>query len=164
MKNKVLEISKELQGYTEIGNNAGFESEVFQKQMLSVGWYKGAKWCAFYTELFWLKLGQSIKHFSGSAWQTALNHIDEGYEWSEKPTFGALVVWRNFKDGNPQKSGHIGIVLDFNEVEFISSEGNITIDVKTKKQGVGNRRHSLEPKKWKTKNGLRLMGFVHPKV
>ena len=164
MSNLISQIAKSYIGQHEKPNNGGFLDPKFELEMAGVGFYHGAPWCGYFAKLVWKKAGQDTKLMNGSAWRTALNLQDTGFEWSAKPVVGALVVWRSFKNGKSLSTGHIGVVAEvLNDIDYVTIEGNTTDKGGREGVCVAQRNRKLTMDKFKTAEGLRLMGFVYPK-
>ena len=121
-----------LVGQTEVKGNLGFTDEQFQTMMEAVGWKRGEAWCAYFAELVWKlvnvhtpKINKELdKLFSGSTVQTWKNFLDSDWINSEEAVKGALVIWQKYKNGEPQWSGHAGIVVDTrSEERRVGKEG-----------------------------------------
>lgn len=166
---KIALTANSLVGQTEVKGNLGFHDEQFQKMMESVGWKRGEAWCAYFAELVWKlvnvhdpKINQELGElFSGSTVQTWKNFGRSPW-WkttAKKASIGSVVIWQKYKDGEPQWSGHAGIVTEVGEHKFTSIEGNTN--------DKGGREGYIVAKKSRiynvlTNNGLRVLGFIHP--
>jgi hypothetical protein len=170
IKKKIVKTAKGFLGQEEIRGNLGFKDEQFQKMMEAVGWQKNQAWCAYFVELVWKlcyaqnqQLVQYLnKKFSASAVQTWKNFQDTQFETNKIPDFGALVVWQRYKKGKSTWQGHIGIVSQLHEEQnsFKSIEGNTNDDGSREGYEVAEKKRTLN---FENKNGLRLLGFIHPK-
>lgn len=158
----VVEIAKSYIGKTEKPNNAGFNDRIFEQKMEDVGFQKGHAWCCYFAELCFKEANQGRWFgleglFSASTVQTFKNFKDAGYDISDKPLKGALVIWQNQKNGKPQWSGHAGIVVEvIDDTTFKSVEGNTD-------NGGGREGFivALKTRKVKkVKNGLQVLGFI----
>lgn len=160
--NKVFELCNRFNGVKEIGVNEAFSNKEFEDLLLSVGWYRGAPWCSFTMRAIFKAAGAEYKYISGSAWRTALNGSLRGYEWTSVPKPGALIIWRNFKNGKPQASGHIGLIESVLVGRVVTFEGNSDTKDLDKIQEFGKHERSVTGNVWRVENGLRLMGFLYP--
>lgn len=157
----IVDVAKKYIGQREKKSNAGFLDPDFEKEMVNIGWYKGASWCAYFTKLVWSKGNQLHKYMSGGAVATykALD-LSKEYNITATPERGALVIWRNYKDGIKQNTGHSGIVTSLNaDGTFNTIEGNTSTMGGREGILVDERVRKYE---WTKKNGLRLLGFVNP--
>jgi hypothetical protein len=95
----IVAIAKSYAGQEEIRENQGFKDPAFQTKMVSVGWYKGAPWCAFLAKLIWQEafaisdtVGSGLvkKYANGSATQTYQNYAKSAeFHVSKTPIVGA---------------------------------------------------------------------------
>lgn len=170
---EIVEIARKYVGQEEIPGNLGFKEEEFQIKMTSVGWNKGDAWCSYFAELVWKEAYQQWdatlfqrlnKLFTGSAVTTFRNfQKTKDFVFNVKPKQGALVVWQNYKEGNPHWTGHIGIV------EMISGNNSIVHTIEGNTNDDGGREgievaRKNRPVKYDIKqNGLVLLGFIWPK-
>jgi hypothetical protein len=161
--NKISLIAASYVGQKEISGNKGFVNKDFNAKMEGVGFYVGAPWCGFFTQLVWKEAGQDIKLLSSSS-KSVIDKAAKGGNWHAKPVAGAVVVWAMFKNGRRQWQGHLGVVTEVSEngVDYSTIEGNTTDKGGREGIMVAVRNRQLTPDKWKTENGLRLMGFVYP--
>lgn len=166
MNYNIKDVAEKYVGQTEIKGNMGFTNPDFEQRMETVGWRPSYQWCALFTELVWHesfqgddKMLKLIKDkFSASAYKTYLNFDKVGMT-SKKAEVGAVVIWRQFKRGVAQWTGHAGIVTEVHKDHFISIEGNTN--------DVGGREGYIvatKKRKYNTEvyNGLALVGFVNP--
>ena len=164
---KIALTANSLVGQTEVKGNLGFTDAQFQIMMESVGWKRGEAWCAYFAELVWKLVNvhtpninnELDKLFSGSTVQTWKNFLDSPWINSDTPVVGAVAIWQKHKNGEPQWSGHAGIVVELEENKFQSVEGNTN--------DKGGREGYIVAKRGRTynrttNNGLRLLGFIHP--
>jgi hypothetical protein len=163
MKNKIVEIAESYIGQEEKIRNSGFKNGWFEKLMRSVGFYTGAPWCAFFAKLVWKEAGVDHSLISGSVRQTMLRATKEG-NWHTYPVEGAIVVWIAFKNDKPKRTGHVGIYNNVHYSDedrvFTTIEGNTSINGSREGVVVGKIIRIFD---WHNPNGLRLLGFIHPK-
>jgi hypothetical protein len=155
------EIADKYLGQKEITPNWGFLDKIFDAKMRSVGFYNGAPWCMFFCKLVWQEAGLNVKMISGSSKQTMIN-ATKNENWHTTPVVGSIVIFRLFNAGKPTNLGHGAIVTEITEDGYITVDGN-TSD-KNGREGimVAIRKRHLNQDSWRKKNGLRLMGFIHP--
>jgi len=166
LEQRIVSIAQAFVNQTELPGNSGFTDKEFERRMVDVGWVRGQAWCAYFAELVWKKAYEGNdfvtkmldKCFSGSATET-YRRFDTavGFETSQTPVPGALVVWRL---GNGWM-GHAGIVEKIlPSGSFTCIEGNsnnngsregVKVVIKTRRL---NRQY--QP------SGLNLVGFVLP--
>jgi CHAP domain len=158
---KIVEVAKSYLGQEEISGNKGFKDKDFEKRMKDVGFGIGQAWCSYFAELVWKEAGEDVKPFSGSAFKTYLNYEKAGRKGSSKPEVGALVVWRSFVNGQPQWTGHIGVVVEVGKDSFKAIEGNTNDNGSREgiKVALKTRQYN-----WSAEKGLRLIGFINPTI
>jgi hypothetical protein len=164
-RRKSIAIAKAFIGQQELSGNTGFKSAEMQKLMSDVGWRSGDAWCVYFAKLVWFmsapnflkpKIKQAISGSSQQTWHNVNN--DPAFVVSRIPRPGDMVIWQNYKSGNPQWSGHAGIVQKVGINSFQTIEGNTAagemsnegIEVATR-----DRAYNFD-----NNNGLRLKGFV----
>jgi hypothetical protein len=60
LQRKIIATAEKYVGMTEIRGNLGWTSEAFEEKMLETGWKVGQAWCAYFTELVWSEVYDSI--------------------------------------------------------------------------------------------------------
>jgi len=153
-------------GQEEIPPNLGFKNPVFDKQMKSVGFYRGASWCGFFVMLVLFQVYQDAKgiltylkkYASASTHQMWLNFkASKEVITGQVPKIGAVVVWQEGDSGN----GHTGLV------SWVSTDGKTFKSIEGNTNGAGGREgyrvwentHSVGlPHKEK---GLNILGFAY---
>lgn len=160
--NKIVEIAFSHLGEKEIPGNKGWLNKKFEALMKSVSWYFRAPWCAFFCKLVWNEAGQDVSLLSGST-SVMIDKATKAGNWHSLPVAGAIVIWAMFKNGERQKSGHAGIVVSVGAGMFQTIEGNTTDKGGRDGEVVAKRSYDFSPSHWHKNNGLRLMGFIHPK-
>ena len=173
INDEIVSIAREYLGEKELKGNSGFHDEEFERRMDAVGWKLGQAWCAYFSELVWKQaynlwdatlFTRLDKLFSASAVETFKNFSKtKDFIVSNKPIKGALMVWRNYKNGKPHWTGHVGIVelVDHKNKRVVTIEGNSNSDGGREGIEVANQMRSIEIKE--IQNGLVLLGFVWPK-
>lgn len=160
---RIVEIAFSHLGEKEIPGNRGWLNKKFEAMMKSVSWYFRAPWCAFFCKLVWKEAGQDVSLLSGST-SVMIDKATKAGNWHSLPVEGAIVIWATFKNGKRQKSGHAGIVTDVGPSKlFETIEGNTTDKGGREGEVVARRIHSFSKPEWSKWDGLRLMGFIHPK-
>lgn len=184
--NKIVKTAAGYVGQKEIeaGQNQGFESADFEKRMKTAGWYKGGAWCGHFAILVYTESGAEntfyyshkekkvVSYLTGSTVES-MRRAEEAENWHIYPVIGAVAIWRNFKNGKAQGTGHMGIVSAF---EFSCSgrrtglqpptgwvetiDGNTTQAGSREGNAVVTKMRAFD---WTRNNGLRLMGFIHPR-
>jgi hypothetical protein len=158
---KIVDIARTYVGKKEIPQNAGFVDQTLENEMLKCGWQKGFAWCAIIAKLWAKKAYPDNKDldrlFSASAVQTFNNFKRAGYEISEKPVLGSIVIWQRYKDGQRTWQGHAGVVSQvISDKEFKSIEGNSSpIGSREGDRVVENPRVIS-----KKETGLNVLGFI----
>ena len=166
----IIETALSYVGQKEIPNNLGFEDKNFEQEMKSEGWMPRYAWCAISAKLMWKKAYTKYKPeilpeldelFSIAATKTFNNFKKFGWRVDRIAEQGSLIIWQHYEDGKKTWKGHAGIV------KMLSNEFIHTIEGNTNGEGSRNgdqymekiRKYNFEP----VKNGLVLMGFIHPK-
>lgn len=166
LSDKIIEVAKSYLNQEETPNNSGFKNLWFQKVLLSMGWYKGASWCAFTGKAIWYNAFLSIdpvgaklilKYASGSATGTyeAFAKSKE-FHVQQIPVPGALVI---FKEGYGP-SGHEGVVTAVNGNTFKFISGNTSVAGSREGTTVLEKDSALN-KPFNPK-ALNLVGFINP--
>lgn len=159
----VIEIAKKYIGQTEKPGNMGFNDAAFEKKMQAVGFQKKQAWCCYFAELGFKeaipeKAAELDKLFDASTVKTFKNFEAAGYEISQVPVPGALVIWQMYVNGKPQWTGHAGICVSVKlPHDFASIEGN-TND-KGGREGFIVAQHDHKVVR-NIQNGHRPLGFV----
>jgi len=172
---KILKYAMLFNGVKEKGKNEGWEDiyfeeidSTFQALMESVGWKYTEPWCAYFAELIW-KLAyldhplviEVNKLFSGSAVLTWENFKESDFVCSHVPVVGAVVAWRNYKNGKALRSGHLGIVTQVNGKVITTVEGNV--GAKSEREGDEVAMRVKTICFHRKENGLNYLGFIYPK-
>lgn len=171
--NKIVEIAQSYLGQREITGNKGFIDKVFEKKMRGVGFYTGAAWCLFFARLVWKESGQSLTYtdkngkehdlITPSALGT-MRAADAADNWHVEPVVGAIAIFRMFKGGNPLQTGHGCVVTSVGDGIYSTTDGNTTDKGGRDGVLVAIRNRHLNAESWTKDDGLRLMGFVYPKI
>lgn len=152
---KQIEIAKKYIGQKELPGNYFDEKSPLGKIIIEAGHKNGEAWCAYFAEAIFVETLRAL--FSASTVQTFHNFKNAGYEISEVPRVGALVIWQRYKDGKPTWQGHAGIVTKVNsDGSFISIEGNTN----SKGSREGDSVQEKVRQNIRTENGLNILGFV----
>lgn len=137
-KKKVARLSLLFQGIEEVGNNAGFSSDVFEQMMREVGWKNGEAWCSYFSKVVYLyalpKLADDINKWWGGSSQATFDNVKNGKSeefeviTSGRPKKGDIVIWQRI---NSPAQGHVGIVTKAyisSPTKFDAIEGNTNYD------------------------------------
>lgn len=160
---KVEEVANKYIGMKEKPGNMGFIDDWFENRMKSVGFTPGHAWCAYFAELCFRealpdKSAELDKLFSAGTVQTFRNFRDAGYPISNVPRAGNLVIWQTMRGGNPQTTGHAGVVVDVVDQDtFHSIEGNTNDGGSREGYIVAKKLRNVVPN---VKDGLKVMGFI----
>lgn len=156
----VRKVAESYIGQKEIHGNQGFINKDFEKKMRECGFYTGAPWCAFFAKLVWKESGtERYKLIAGSALQTMRNFVkSENIVLTNKPNVGAIAIYRTYKNGKVQTTGHVAIVIDSNDSGFTTIEGNTNASGGREGIEVALKKRSY---KFYEPNGLQLMGFIN---
>ena len=136
-KKKIIRQAKLFKGIEEVGTNAGFDNETFEKMMREVGWRGGDQWCMFFAKNVYVqslpKLAKDFqKNLSGST-QGSFSNIEKGASpyleviKEGSPKVGDIVIWQRKNDSS---KGHAGIVIKVKDKgkKFDAIEGNTNYD------------------------------------
>ena len=165
---KIVLTANSLVGQEEVRGNMGFKDAEFEEMMKAVGWSRTQAWCCYFCELVWkmvylhdIGVNKELSTlFSGSTVQTWKNFLDSDWMQGTVPIKGAIVIWQKYKDGEPQWSGHAGIVTDIiSPAKFESVEGNTNAGGSREGYIVAKKNRILNLTK---ESGLRVLGFIHP--
>ena len=152
---KQIEIASKYLGQKEKKGNDFDEDTPLGKILKAAGHIDGQAWCAYFAVSIFVETLRAF--FSASTVQTFHNFKNAGYEISDIPKVGYLVIWQTYKQGVAQWSGHCGIVTKVvDETTFVSIEGN------TAESG-GREGNSVQEKvrtTTRTENGLNVLGFI----
>ena len=154
--------------------NFGFVNPAFQAEMIEEGWQVGWAWCAIFTKVvakncfpYQDKILNSL--FSPSAVQTYNNFKKAGYQVSMTPAVDTIVIWQQYKNGEPNNigtkekpiyTGHAGIVVSVNPKDpsaFESIEGNTSTPGEREGYVVARHPHRVVAD---VQNGLKVLGFI----
>lgn len=150
-------------GISEIGADAGFSNEEFQKALKELGWSAGMAWCVFYSKYIWSKILPKKKWdvaknlLTGNSQTTWANFEKDksGYfELSSKPKVGSIAIWQ-YPDATWK--GHAGVVTSVDRNTFLAQEGNYAGKV-----SAGVKRQLVFDKVVETE-GFKLLGFINVK-
>lgn len=152
---KQIEIAKKYLGHKEKPGNIFDVKSPLGKILIEAGHQNGEAWCCYFTEAIFVEKLRAL--FSASTVQTFHNFKNAGYEISEVPKVGALVIWQRYKEGKATWQGHAGIVSKVNtDGSFLSIEGNTN--------SAGSREGDSVQEKVRrnirTDNGLNILGFI----
>ena len=177
IQEKIITIANLFKGIKEVGNNEGWEDiffpefkMTFLELMQLTGWKKGEAWCVYAAELIWKLAYTSYdsnmvnvldKLFSANAVQTFYNFVGSNdFIVSRYPSKGSIIIFQKYKNGVETIYGHAGIVKAYEGDVITSIDGN------TNAKGYRNGdtvREVCRLIDWKKENGLRPLGFIHPK-
>ncbi len=165
---RIVEGASHWLGQEEILGNEGFKDADFEQRMIDVGWKRKQAWCAYFCEVVWklafIQVEEVVqeldKLFSASAVQTWRNFQKSPFVVNQIPKPGALAIWQKYKQGTPHWSGHMAITVTENMQRLITIDGNTN--------DAGGREGYIVAKRSRFLNfdndqGLRLLGFVHPR-
>jgi len=159
----VIDVARKYIGQTEKPGNMGFNDAAFEKKMQAVGFQKKQAWCSYFSELCFKEAYPELadhldKLFNASAVQTFKNFEAAGYEISQVPVPGTLVIWQHYVNGKAQWQGHAGVCVSARlPHDFGTVEGNTN-------DGGGREGYIVAARDRKLvrniQNGLRVLGFV----
>lgn len=152
---KQIEVAKKYLGQKEKPGNIFDPKSPLGKIIIEAGQKDGEAWCCYFAEAVFVETLRAL--FSASTVQTFHNFKNAGYEISDVPKVGALVIWQRYKDDKPTWAGHAGIVTKVNpDGSFYSIEGNTN--------SAGSREGDSVQEKIRmnvrVENGLNILGFI----
>lgn len=162
----IVNTAKSYVGQKEKKANSGFVDKDFLKKMKDAGWQEGWPWCSCFCEMVMREVYEKnigfpeklamVKKFITPSAVTTYNNFKAAGLVTDKPTPGALVVWRN---GNGW-TGHIGIVIeaDILKKTFQAVEGNTNDAGGREGEVVAIKTRQLDFTHKKI--GLNLLGFI----
>lgn len=143
-------ISDSFVGIKEKGNNQSFNNKHFERMMLSIGWYRGAPWCAFVLKLIYTlsDIKTTITGFSPSAYNKKHIIYTNGklYEPIKPGDAGTLSYNKFKKDKNRYKGiGHAFIIKEtYGKSAIITLEGNTDSDASREGNGFYRKIRPLQ--------------------
>jgi hypothetical protein len=167
LTNKIIEIAKSYIGQEEIRENVSFKDPIFLTKMQSVGWFKGAPWCAFLAKLVWEEAfkiedtkGYDLvrRYSSGSTIETYHNYkASKEFHASDIPVLGAIVI---YQEGN-STFGHAGIVVEITDNTHVKNlEGNTNTDGSREGYITALKTRLIKPPH--SDYSLNLLGYINP--
>lgn len=150
-----IKLAKSFIGQAEKPGNDFDEDTLLGRLLKDAGHNDGEAWCCYFQEAIFVETLRRL--FSASTVQTFHNFKNAGYEISDTPRVGWLVIWQRYKDGKPTWQGHAGLCSSVNpDNSFTATEGNT--DKKGSRTGgsVQENPHTLE----RVENGLNVLGFI----
>ena len=169
----IINKASSLIGMKEKSGNMGFLDKDFEDNMKDIGFDNGDAWCTLFVELVWKNAYAAYKSymvtlldaiFSESAVKTFSNFkLSKEFKnlVTHTPDPGALVFWQKYNNGLPDWRGHAGIFLQMSGGKMITIEGNTNDGGSRDGDGVYKKSRDLN---YFNDNGLRLLGFVNPKI
>lgn len=163
---KAVRKARRLIGIDETGNNAGFDNAKFEALMKKYGWRKGWAWCMSFVRAMWMEsykhlrndLGYLLSHSTVTTWNNFVKNKSGKFETSQKPTIGAIVIWRKYAGGVATSKGHAGIVEKINNDGTIQTiEGNTNEAGSREGETIARKTRKLD---FTNPNGLRMLGFI----
>lgn len=150
-----IDIAKKYINHKEKPGNNFDDDTPLGKILKEAGHKDGEAWCAYFMEAVFVETLRSL--FSASTVQTFQNFKNAGYEISNVPKVGALVIWQRYKDGKPTWAGHAGLVTKVqSDGVFFTIEGNTNSSGSREGDSVQEKMR----KNVKVENGLNILGFV----
>lgn len=160
---KIIAVALQYVGQREKPGNTFDETTPLGRMLKKAGQKKGESWCCYFAEGVFceaLPFAEEwfIKNFSANCGETYDNFVAAGITpRTSNPKPGDLVIFKYFKDGVEQSSGHAGICIHVPNVScFIDIEGN-TNDEGSRQ---GYEVAKMKRRYGKPNTGLRLKGFL----
>jgi hypothetical protein len=152
---KQIEIAQKYLGHKEKPGNDFDENTALGKILKEAGHKDGEAWCAYFCEAIFVETLRAL--FSASTVQTFHNFKKSGYEISDTPEVGTMVIWQRHKNGLPTWQGHAGIVTCVNpDGSFGTIEGNT--NSASSREGDSVQEKVRQNKR--VENGLNILGFI----
>ena len=156
-------------GQEEIKGNMGFKDPEFEASMREVGFKDTYAWCALFCELVWTEAYEEFapemlpvleKEFSAGTVRS-WRHF-KSLKWTSKtPEPGDIVIWQSYKKGKAQTTGHAAIVMEVKGGYIETIEGNTNDKGGREGYTVAEKTRTID---FTNANGLRMLGFIKPKV
>lgn len=152
---KRIDVAKKYLGQKELPGNVFDAKSPLGKIIIEAGQKDGEAWCCYFMEAVFVETLRAL--FSASTVQTFQNFKNAGYEISDVPKVGALVIWQKYQDGKPTWSGHTGLVTKVqSDGTFFTIEGNTNSTGSREGDSVQEKMRKVV----KTDNGLNVLGFI----
>lgn len=152
---KQIEIARKYIGEKEGHNNSFDENTPLGKILKAAGQIDGEPWCCYFMEAIFVETLRAL--FSASTVTTFHNFKKAGYEISDIPQVGWMVIWQRYKNGEPTWQGHAGMVTKVvDETSFVSIEGNTNSEGSREGNSVQEKVRTTT----RTENGLNVLGFI----
>jgi hypothetical protein len=152
---KQIEIAQKYLGHKEKPGNDFDENTPLGKILKEAGHKDGEAWCQYFIEAVFVETLRAL--FSASTVQTFHNFKKSGYEISDTPEVGTMVIWQRYKNGLPTWQGHAGLVTKVNpDGSFGTIEGNT--DSASSREG--DSVQEKVRKNVRVENGLNILGFI----
>jgi hypothetical protein len=178
LKRRVIFHSRKYLGILEEGDNYGWNDPLFEQKLSSVGWKRGYQWCVYFVKAMWADVYPKLRkitvdnksiidYISGNSQTTFKNFVNLSrktnfLEVNGFPKAGDIVVWQyHNSSGEPQSTGHVGLVISVKGDTFKTIEGN-TSELGMPEETVSKKKHSIG--EYSRKTGLKLKGFIHHKI
>ena len=167
----IAEIALKYVGEQEITGNMGFHDPVFERRMREIGFDDGDAWCCLFAELVWKEYYQDDPIvfneidalFSDSCIATLSNFRQSRFKVNHTPELGAIMIMQHYnKDGENYIAtwqGHAGIVVDIQDKEIVTVEGNTNSKGGREGIEVALKTRLLN---FNLRPGLIIKAFIHP--
>lgn len=162
----IFEIASSYIGIKEIPPNKGWNNKEFERKMLAIGWQVDWAYCALFAKLCTIeylsqfdstKIDVISPLFSPMATVTYNRFKKAGYA-SQTPSLNTLVVWQHYKDGEPQPTGHMGVLKSFDNSILNTIDGNTNVAGSREGDGFYEKNRTI---KENVVNGLKFLGFIN---
>lgn len=160
---EIIAKAKSYLGQKEIAGNQGFVNPAFDKEMRSVGFVNGYAWCALFCKLIWKHFGFKGNTMIVPGVLNTMRNFKKAYNYDlqAKPKVGSLAIFRTYKRGIKQETGHMALVMGAKDYEFYTIEGNTNAHGGREGIEVAAKTRQYD---WNENDGLRLLGFIHPDI
>ena len=169
LRGSIKSYAFEYLGQEENKGNMGFKDPEFDRKMKEIGMVDGYAWCCLFTELCWVEAYKEFapemlpilkKEFSAGTVRT-FRHF-KSIKWTSKvPEEGDIVIWQTYKKGKAQTTGHAAVVMEVNGRSIKTIEGKTNDKGGREGYIVASKNRTID---FKNDNGLRMLGFIKPKV
>ena len=167
-RNRVISYARTFIGdVQEVGNNAGFTDEQFEKLMKEYGDFRsGDPWCMSFVKMVWNKktkgkykqlLDKLMNPSTQSTFENFQKDTSGKFIVSKTPKRGSIMILQSYKNGVPQYKGHAGIVTAVRKDGYSTIEGNSNDDGSRNGYTVARQDRKFV---WSGSNNMRIRGFI----
>jgi hypothetical protein len=143
-------ISDSFVGIKEVGKNQAFDNKHFERMMFTVGWYRGAPWCAFVLQLIYtlVDIKNTITGWSPTAYNKKhIIYTDGKLREPIKPGDAGTLSYNKFKKDKSRYKGigHAFIIKStYGKSAVVTNEGNTDSDASREGNGFYQKIRPLQ--------------------